>query len=289
MKALIIGGTRYFGKRLALSFLSQGHELYVMSRTDLPAELARAHHFKMDRSDLSAMQKIFTTHTFDVVFDQVCYAPNEAHALNELLQNTNTRHVHTSTTSIYERDGELIENQFDPRTAPVKMGERSDFSYGEGKRMCEAVLFQGGRANVTAMRIPVVFGPDDYTERLLNLVRRIKAGAPIVVPNPQAQFSLVHAADAARALEWLATCSLCEPINIASPEPLTIGELIGLIERTVNNKANLISVGPDEAHNLLADKHSRFSQVTKAKAHGFEAQPLDSWLPALVRTFAQQV
>ncbi|EKN66902.1 hypothetical protein BABA_13477 [Neobacillus bataviensis LMG 21833] len=41
------------------------------------------------------------------------------------------------------------------------MGDSTDFTYAEGKRQAEAVLFQQATFPVVAVRFPIVMGVDD--------------------------------------------------------------------------------------------------------------------------------
>jgi len=137
----------------------------------------RVKRITVDRYNTASLQAGLSTGEWDVCFDQICYAPSDALDTCQILANRIGRYVLTSTGSVY-KDVPMPyrEEHFDPYTYPIRMGRREDFDYGEGKRLAEAVLFQKATFPVVAMRIPVVVGPDDYTQRLEGLVKFVKQG-----------------------------------------------------------------------------------------------------------------
>ena len=71
------------------------------------------------------------------------------------------------------------------------MGHQEEFSYGEGKRQAEAVLFKEASFPVVAVRFPIVMGEDDYTRRLHFHVEHILQNQPITLPNIDAKMSYI--------------------------------------------------------------------------------------------------
>lgn len=64
----------------------------------------------------------------------------------------------TSSMAVYEPALSLKEDDFDSYQYPIVYGDRKDFSYEEGKRLAEAVLFTYATFPVIAVRFPVVIG-----------------------------------------------------------------------------------------------------------------------------------
>ena len=76
-EVLVIGGSRYFGKRLTARLLAAGDRVTVLNRGSA-APPPGAVHLVADRDDESALNKALGSRTFDVVVDQVCYTPRQA-------------------------------------------------------------------------------------------------------------------------------------------------------------------------------------------------------------------
>lgn len=291
MNVLVLGGTKYFGKRLVEILLKQGEKVTVVSRRDIDIEfMGKVKYRKADRDNRRELANALANEKFDVVFDQICYASNSAQLLLDRTVGKVGKYVLTSTQSVYEKSGAVVEGDFDPSAATIVFGDRSDFpfpeKYGEGKRMSEAVYFQKATAPVAALRIPIVFGPDDYTMRLKNLVEKIKNSQPILVTNKDARFSLIYAEDAAKALYKLATTNVIGPLNVASADTLSIGELIAQIETVTGSKANIVSAGETEIHNRFAGEETCTLNVSKAASLGFQTSAAHDWLPSLIRSFS---
>ena len=166
-RALVLGGTRFFGKRLVLTLLENDWDVTVASRG--LANDPFGHTVKrltIDRYDAESLQAALKNREWEVVYDQICYAPSDAMDACQLFSGRIGRYVLTSTGSVYaDKPMPYKEEYFDPYSYPLQMGRRDSFDYGEGKRLAEAVFFQKAQFPVAAMRIPVVVGLDDYTQR----------------------------------------------------------------------------------------------------------------------------
>ncbi|MBI3556061.1 MAG: NAD-dependent epimerase/dehydratase family protein [Deltaproteobacteria bacterium] len=284
-RALVLGGTRYFGKRLVQGLLAEGVHVTVVSRGNVPNPFGtRVTHVSADREDRVALGAALAgAGEWGVVFDNICYSSSDAAGACEIFQGRTGRYVHTSTQSIYESDGRQTEGCFDPCHHPITLGTRADFDYGEAKRQAEAVFFQRAKFPVTAVRIPIVAGPDDYTGRLNFHIDRVKSGKTLVIPNLNAQTSFISSDEAARFLRWTAGQSFTGPVNACADGTITIGQVISLIEAATGKTANIAASGREEDHSPFVGGQSRFLDNTKARELGFEFSTLESWLPNLIK------
>ncbi|GAA3859370.1 NAD-dependent epimerase/dehydratase family protein [Streptomyces lacrimifluminis] len=152
---LVIGGNRYFGKRLIGRLIAAGDRVTVLNRGSAPPP-AGAIHLVADRDDEAALNSALGDRAFDVVVDQVCYTPRQAAIARRVFAGGRTRrYVMTSTVEVYEYEDSLVyedtvvpvrEDAVDPRTVPVRLElpwhkpEFRETHYGEGKRQAEAVF-----------------------------------------------------------------------------------------------------------------------------------------------------
>lgn len=195
--ALVLGGTRFFGKTLVQELLAKGVAVTVATRGLMADPFAdRVRRIKVDREDPLSLKKALGGPGWDVVYDQICYSPNDAKNAFDLLRGRIGHYVFTSSQSAYATSGLQRESDFDPYAYPLKMGGRGDFDYGEGKRQAEAAFFQLAGFPVTAVRYSFVLGPDDYTERLKFHVDRIKQGGTIAAPNLESLTSICPSSEA---------------------------------------------------------------------------------------------
>lgn len=286
-RALVLGGTRFFGKRLTLELLENDWDVTVASRglADDPFG-DRVSRLTIDRYDTESLKAAFKGKEWDVVYDQICYAPDDALDSCQLLSGKIGRYVLTSTGSVYkDKPLPYTEDYFDPYSYPIVTGRRESFDYGEGKRLAEAVFFQKADFPVAAMRIPVVVGPDDYTKRLAGVVKCIKQGIAMRSPDLEKKIGFISSSEAAKFLHWLATAPITGPYNAAATGYITMGDLFALVEKTVGRKA-LLSEQTEQESPLRGSSYLNNSKSTEA---GYVFTNLLDWLPALVLELSQEI
>jgi nucleoside-diphosphate-sugar epimerase len=288
MKALILGGTRYFGKRLALHLGSRGDDVTVCNRGELPPELqGKVRHQRGNRDDDAFLRRLAEIGPWDVVYDQVCYSPNQARAAQHAFAGHVRKLVHTSSQSVYGPGvGEQPESAFDPGKHAIRYGSREDFTYDEAKRLCEAVHFQTGTIPTIAVRFPIVLGPDDYTGRMEFHIDRVRQGKPIVVANLTAENSFISSEEAARFLAWCSTTNDAGPINACSRGSISIGQILRYVEDAVGKTAIIAASGADEDTTPIVDVESLHLDASKAEGLGFRFRAVRDWMPALIREIA---
>lgn len=288
-KILVLGGSRYFGKRLVNLLLQEGcHEITVATRGLSEVEYdGTVQSIKLDRKDEEALKSAAAAGPWDIVYDNICYSPDDAFAAVRAFDGQVGRYILTSTLSVYDFSDQVItESDFDPYGYKLRMGKAADFSYGEGKRLAEAAFFEKADFPVCAMRIPIVLGPDDYTRRLHFHVERVMRGTPIGVPNPEAAMSLITSAEAASFLQWLGKSSLTGPVNACSDGSLSIGGIIGLIEEITGKQADIRTETEAENMSPFGISASWVMDHSKAQEAGYCFESVYDWLPHLIRDIA---
>ena len=283
MKILVMGGTRYFGKRLVQLLIEKGHQVTVANRGTTPDTFgAQVERKIVERADPVSVGAVAKARDWDAVVDQICYSPDEAKIACDAFEGRTQRYVHTSTASVYEVGGERFEKDFDPFNYEPRLGSRADFPYGEAKRLAETYYFQKAKFPVVAMRIPIVLGADDYTGRLEFHLQRVSEGRPMVIPNLNSETSFIDSGEAARFLLWLVEGSGVGPINACSNGRLSIGEILKVIERRLNKSAVVCGKGLKEDATPFVDEESKYLNHERAKGMGFKFEPLATWFPQLV-------
>ncbi|WP_000721876.1 NAD-dependent epimerase/dehydratase family protein [Bacillus mycoides] len=247
-KILIFGGTRFFGKRLVESLLEAGHDLTIATRgltvDPFGSTVKRA---VVDREDEGQLQKILEGESYDVVYDNLCYSPNAAKIICKVLHNKVKRYIVTSSMAVYEPSLSLKESDFNPYEYPIVYGERKDFSYSEGKRLVESVLFQHATFPVIAVRFPVVIGENDYTKRLWFYVENIIKRKPFEVEDIEGDMSFIHEKEAGRFLAWLSSIDVSGPMNACNSGVISMREVIDFVEENTGMEAYIEAKGENIA------------------------------------------
>ncbi|GAB6929886.1 SDR family oxidoreductase [Paenibacillus sp. JCM 10914] len=290
-KILILGGTRFFGKRLVNRLLANGDEISILTRGNHQDSFGDAvHRLLVDRKDSAALKAAAGNQDWDVVYDNICYTPEEAAQAADIFTGRVGQYVLTSTLSVYDfADHPLREEEFDPYRYPVMMNDKQEYSYKEGKRQAEAVLFGRHNLNVAAVRFPIVLGPDDYTKRLLFHIEHAAAGEPIGLPDPDADISFVHAEEAAEFLQWAGDQRWDGPVNACSSGSITVREIMALIQQEIGRSVPLQnSAAPDHMSPFGIPSNWTLDHAKAADA-GFRFWDLKQWMPALITELAADV
>jgi len=284
-KILVLGGTRFFGKKLVEILVEEGHEVTIATRGEIAHSFGdRVNHVAVDRTNRTAMATAFTNADWDVIYDNICYSPNDALAACEIFEGKTKKYVFTSSMSTYADLGaNLSEEDFDPYTYEILYGNTADFSYGEGKRQAEAVFFQKAKFPVVAVRFPIVLGEDDYTRRLHFHVERVAEEKAISFLNMDARMSFILSNDASAFLKFAGLSDIVGPYNATSSGTFSLRELMDIVEQSVGKKAKIALVGDDETRSPFAVPTDWFMTQEKSIQSGFTCQPLEDWLPNLIQ------
>ncbi|WP_286252200.1 NAD-dependent epimerase/dehydratase family protein [Streptomyces graminofaciens] len=290
-KILVIGGNRYFGKRLIARLLAAGNRVTVLNRGSSPPPPG-AIHLVADRDDEKSLNTALGARTFDVVIDQVCYTPLQAAIARRVFARRTRRYVLTSTVEVYEYEDSAApvrETAVDPLGVPVDLGlpwhepEFREAHYGEGKRQAEAVFAADPPFPYTAVRVAhVLGGDDDFTGRLDYYADRLRAGEPIPVPAVNHPATYIHVEEIADFLAWAAREDFTGPVNAASHGVLNTGELCEAVAAHV--PAGKAVLQPVEVGEVSPFSFFRSYGMDNSRAErlGFSFGDVREWLPGAV-------
>lgn len=283
MKVLVLGGTRFFGKRLVHLLIEEGHEVTILSRGNQKDDFGnKVSRLIADRKDKKAMKKVIGDNHFDAVIDQICMTAEDARDSIEIFKDRTPYYLMTSTMSVYSQKANLKEEDFNPLTYKPQVANDFGEQYAEGKRAAEKFFMTEAPFICSFARFPVVLGEDDYTRRLYDQVKRVQNERHIYYPNIHAKFSFIQSMDAARALRWLLHTKSSGPYNFAAEDPVVLRDLISKIESLAQKKAHLLSASDEEAYSPFGIGSDWFLNVEKAKKEGFECLETSQWLDQLI-------
>ncbi|MEU7386010.1 NAD-dependent epimerase/dehydratase family protein [Streptomyces tanashiensis] len=290
MDLLVIGGSRYFGKRLITLLRESGHRVTVLNRgsSAAPEGIER---LVADRDDENALTSALAGRSFDVVVDQVCYTPRQAEIARRVFATRTRRYVMTSTVEVYEYEDSAVpvaESALDLAAVTVDTGlpwedpEFLDAHYGEGKRQAEAVFATGSPFAWTSVRVAhVLGGADDFTGRLDHYARRIRAGEPISVPVVNHPATYVYVEEIAAFLAWAVGADFTGPVNAHSHGPLATADLCAEIEKLVGGRTVFREVEVGEV-SPFSFTRSYGMDNSRATALGYSFTNSGEWLARAV-------
>lgn len=283
-KVAVLGGTRFFGVHLVEQLVSRGVEVTVATRgnSDIPFP-DKVKQIIFDREDAEEFHRAFQNTSWDAVYDQICYTSQDAETAIEVFRDKTKHYIFTSSMSVYDLGEGLTEDVFDPFSYPIVMGTREDFTYQEGKRQAEAVFHQKAPFPVTSVRLPIVLGTNDYTERLTFHIDRILKRKGIYFDHPESKISFISEDEAGVFLGWLLDHPENTTFNACASGATSLRALLSLIENETGEDFLLAKEKTEENVSPYNLPESWTLSNEKAAAAGFSFSELDEWLPQLVR------
>jgi len=262
MKCLIVGGTGFLGGAIADAVASAGHKVTILSRGKTPRSFANGIDvIRADRyDDLSAIEG----KEFQWVFDSCAYTPEGVHKLLDAVGTQLERYVLISSLSAYgtfekrgitesypalaATDKDLAVARSVPATSRASASAYGS-SYGALKRSCEIVAADRLNDMATNLRVGLLVGAGDYTDRLTWWARRIdQAHGPrrrVPAPGPMERaVQIIDVRDAALFALHSAELELAGVWNVIG-RPMPLSQLLDRIISVTKSKAEMIWIKED--------------------------------------------
>lgn len=288
-KVLVLGGTRFFGKRLVANLIDSGAEVTILTRGNSKDDFgSQVKRLVADRKDTESLKQAVGNCDYDIIYDNICYTPEEADHAAQLFSGRIGHYVLTSTLSVYDfADHPLKEEDFDPYRYQVIANDSGEYNYKEGKRQAETVLFSRHDLSVTAVRFPIVLGTDDYTKRLLFHIEHAMKGEAIGLPAPEALISFIHAEEAAQFLKWVGEFKFEGPVNACSNGTISVREIMDMIKEETDKSAPLQLSAGAEHMSPFGIPGDWTMDNSRAAAAGFTFWNLKEWMPKLIAEYSK--
>lgn len=234
MNVLILGGTGFVGRHIALAALGAGMQVTLFNRGTKPDAPAGTNSLIGDRDGgLEALHG----RRFDAVVDVSGYLPRLVASSAELLEPLTGRYLFISTVSVYDMSRLGPNGDEDAPLAssgePPLGEEITNASYGPLKVACEeAVSRTYGPERTTVVRPSVVVGPHDPSDRFTYWVRRLAQGGRFLAPGaPSDPTQWIDAHDLGAFVTKLLAEDVSGTFNAATPaDSRTIGGLLAACE-----------------------------------------------------------
>ena len=285
---LVIGGNRFFGRHLVESLIEKGHKPVLFNRQNLDDGLGnKVDRVKGDREIYDDLRNIAHAKKWDIVYDQVCFTATHSKFAALHFENQVHRYIVTSSQSVYDYGPFQSETAFDPFNYQFTKEADKNTEYAEAKRQMEATLYQKAKFPVTAIRIPIVLGQDDYTKRLHWHFARLKEGKGVFFPNPQARMQFVDSKEAGKVLAELMNIDWARPLNVASPQEIQMKSLLEMIEKVVGKNFKMDEQVSNDNQSPFGVKNDWFLNMSQLNKLGIKTSNLMDWLPKLLAYEAQ--
>ena len=275
-KALVLGGTRFFGKHLVYALLDQGMAVTIATRGKTADPFGdQVKRLVFDRTNASSIKDVLTKETYDIVFDNIAYSAKD---VENLLKHVSTqRYVVTSSMSVYpDLHPDMKERDFQPLEYDVRLAESDQLPYGEGKQTVETILAKCyPHVSATFVRFPYVIGQEDYTKRFAFYLEKLVNQEPMAIDNAGSQMAFVDAVEAGRFLAFLGTSDYTGPINGASKGTISIEDVLNYGTSKTGYVPRFAADGAKGPYNGTPAYSINTSQ---ADSIGFVFSALEDWI-----------
>jgi nucleoside-diphosphate-sugar epimerase len=206
MRVLILGGTQFFGKSIVRMLAQEGHTVGIFTRGNRSLEDLPPHqHIQGDRDSIDDLVRAAETENWDAVIDNIAFSAT--HVRDALKAFSDTSHyVLCSSVSVYRYAASRFPWPINDKSIlhdSTPTGENLNdihWKYARGKLEAERECIQQKKVPWTILRPPVVYGPEDPTERGFWYLIRLLSGGPLLLADGGVQsFRLLSSEDAARA------------------------------------------------------------------------------------------
>jgi nucleoside-diphosphate-sugar epimerase len=282
-KILVMGGTRFFGKKLVQKLVENGDDITIATRGNKPNPFPnQSRHVIFDRNDLSTLSQI-KNEKWDLIYDQICMNHKHASSAVEIFKDKVNQYIFTSSGAVYDLCPNFLkEEAFNPKSFNIQTMENN---YADEKRSAEHI-FTSASFLASMIRFPFVIGNDDYTKRTFFYYDSIIKDKSIFFINPEFKCSWISSEEAADFLVFVGLKKITGPINACSDNPITMKKFIQICEKTLNKKAKIEKI---ESENYDVSpyglKQNYLTDTTFAKNAGFVFQDTTDNFEALFQLF----
>lgn len=285
---LVVGGTRYFGIRLVEALLAAGDRVTLATRGRTPDPFGtRVRRIAVDRGDAAAMQAAFADARFDVVYDQMCYGPDEAALAARVFAGRVGRYLMTSTLEVYDAlHGRLHRAYREDDLDLAQIMAPAPTAYGDGKRRAEALLLAARGLPAATLRLAhVLGGPEDFTGRLRGHVEAVLNGEVLQHVEAPGETSFIDVPGVVALMVWAGRQDFVGPLNAAAEGALTATGLRTRIAARLGLESRMAIAGEPDANPFnYAAPHAM--DCSRALALGWRFAPMDGAWDGLIDAHA---
>jgi len=280
MRALVLGGSVFVGRRLVERLVAEGHQVAVLNRGVTPTALpAGVEHLVADRTDTEAMSRVLAGREWDAILDVSGFVMvaggGDIAGLLDLVDGSVGHYVYVSSIMAYDQSQLGVF----PWHEELDIDRSGPRSYGGFKAMAEsAMLTRHGATGfpVTVVRPAAIYGPcnniyDMETPMFLRLIQR----RPILLPHGGlVTGSYGHVDDLCRMMvDMIGVDAAKGEVFNATAEAVTTSHYVATLAAIVGVEADVVMVPDDRPEgfpsgvygHLFGSRHHAVLSMDKAR------------------------
>ncbi|QOJ15054.1 MAG: NAD-dependent epimerase/dehydratase family protein [Planctomycetia bacterium] len=221
MNILLLGGTQFIGRHVAVTLLALGHALTVFNRGQTPDDLPPSvERLRGDRDAGSAGLSALNDRRWDACLDFSGFTPAQVRPSAAALRGRIGQYVFVSAVSVYGDPHLRPVCESHPRVpaASEHLTEIDAATYGPLKVACEDIVLAEFGDRATILRPQIVAGPRDPFDRLSYWVRRATQPGPTLAPGDGSDHvQVIDVRDVAQFVALVLQRGIAGAFNLAGP------------------------------------------------------------------------
>lgn len=184
LRILFLGGTGFIGPHMVRYAMYRGHRVTLFNRGRTAPDLFPGAEALV--GDRDGKLEALAGRQWDAVIDNSGYVPRHVRDSAALLRESVRRYVFISTGSVYRLDQPEIDENAE--LLPIEDPKSEDVNryYGPLKILCERAVQDAYAHRGTILRLHIVAGPGDPTDRFTYWPVRIDTGGDVIAPGQPA-------------------------------------------------------------------------------------------------------
>ena len=280
-RVLVIGGTRFIGFHTVQALVGSGCEVAVFHRGQTePTGLPHAQHLHGDRRELLSFVGDFERFAPDVVLDMVPLTRSDAVDTVLAFTGVAARLVAISSQDVYLAY-DILRNRVQQQPVPQPMTEDAPLRhqlypyrdvfpadsrmYTYDKIPVEQTYLGEPDLPGTILRLPAVYGPNDYQHRPFPYLKRMVDGRRTIILDEQGsrwRWSRIFVNNAAEAITRavMSDQAAGHIYNVAEPEALMEAEWVRAIGTAFGWSGEIVNLATEDMPEHLRDDDMDFAQ-----------------------------
>jgi 2'-hydroxyisoflavone reductase len=245
MRVLIIGGSMFLGRAIAVEALRRGHEVTTFNRGKSRPDLPGVEAVHGDRGVIEDLRRLVDGREWDVVMDVCGFVPESVRQSARHLSGHARHYTFISTIRVHADWPVKVVNESSPLLECPTDAEEGD--YEVLKAGCGRAVEQFFDGGALIIEPGVIVGPHEHVGRLPWWLTRIAKGGRVLAPgDPDRTIQLIDARDIAEfALAQAAAETTGRFVATGVPGSVTFGGWLGACVAATGSDAELVWV-PDQ-------------------------------------------
>jgi len=258
MNILVLGGSIFLGRHLAVAAMNNGHTVTFFNRgIHFPDDFPEIEKIRGDRAtDLHLLKR----RKWDAVIDTCGYVPRIVGISAQYLSELTDTYVFISSVSVYsDEHGYLDEQSPVMRIEDHTIEEITGETYGALKYLSELAAEYYMPNRVLTIRPGLIVGPNDWSGRFNYWVHRMKLGGNVLVPNAFEQ--ITQCIDVRDLSEWIIRMVEAKEVgtyNADGSSTQTLGAVLDACYQVTQSTGDLI---PVSEHFLLEHGVQPYAEI----------------------------